>query len=698
MCNLTYVITRCWRMAPRRRSTRKAAATTTAREPSQQPSETSVLSDVPQINDKDSCPFCSRSEVRLQEGEKDTWIQCDKCKTWFHWRCIGQGDDYEALHKWYCQPCRDANPTLKSTLKPPARKSSRKRTQLDYANLHAGLDPSTHDANKWLHIIATKDIKSADFRRMEGSDVNMEWLERDPDALKEPVIIENPEGLGMRMPSEEFTVADVAECIGPETPLEVIDVSTQSTSPNWTLGKWVEYYSLPASSRDKIRNVISLEFSNTPLVNKVHPPRIVKELDWVELFWPASKRGPGHAYPKVQMYCLMSVSNAWTDWHIDFAGSSVYYHIFKGSKVFYFIRPTPSNLSAYERWSGTDMQTTTWLGDMVDEVFKVELVEGSTMIIPTGWIHAVYTPVDSLVFGGNFLHSWNVATQLRVRDIEIATHVPKKFRFPLFSRLCWYVGERYLRDLKAYEEFSTRILESLAALADFLVSEARLIESRPSSLSAFEVMRKEAKDAIPADKVKDGPGLARELRWRVRNALGLTSDDETMSKKSKPYSVTAPARRIKRKRESVDLADHSEREEATHTHLFRNWAPLGWDKETCFPRQTRSEIRQLQGAIFKENDTGLEDWNVDITDGNEMPNGTAKDEVSVETTLDVIVKVRQMQSGTEDIIERQRVERKLEVFKRLKKEYPECISGENGQMDMNTNSLSRESKIESCVS
>ena len=88
------------------------------------------------------------------------------------------------------------------------------------------------------------------------------------------------------------------------------------------------------------------------------------------------------------------------------------------------------------------------------------------MIIPTGWIHAVvrcslalhwlylifveYTPQDALVFGGNFLHSYNAAlrafvswyhssrssrpTELKVREIEISTHVPKKFRFPLFSR------------------------------------------------------------------------------------------------------------------------------------------------------------------------------------------------------------------------------------------------------------------------
>ena len=40
-----------------------------------------------------------------------------------------------------------------------------------------------------------------------------------------------------------------------------------------------------------------------------------------------------------------------------------------------------------------------------------------------GWIHAVYTPVDSLVFGGNFLHCFNMAMQLRIADVEIKTRV-----------------------------------------------------------------------------------------------------------------------------------------------------------------------------------------------------------------------------------------------------------------------------------
>lgn len=89
-------------------------------------------------------------------------------------------------------------------------------------------------------------------------------------------------------------------------------MSTQSNSPNWNLEKWSEYYSLAPASRDKIRNVISLEFSNTPLEELVSPPRIVNELDWVEKFWPPSKKGPGQQWPKVQMYCLMGVAQAWT--------------------------------------------------------------------------------------------------------------------------------------------------------------------------------------------------------------------------------------------------------------------------------------------------------------------------------------------------------------------------------------------------
>lgn len=92
----------------------------------------------------------------------------------------------------------------------------------------------------------------------------------------------------------------------------MVDVATQSNSPGWTVGKWAEYFNTPASERDKIRNVISLEISATTLADQILPPRLVRDLDWVEKYWPSTKKGRGHQYPKVQLYCLMGVADAWT--------------------------------------------------------------------------------------------------------------------------------------------------------------------------------------------------------------------------------------------------------------------------------------------------------------------------------------------------------------------------------------------------
>lgn len=96
------------------------------------------------------------------------------------------------------------------------------------------------------------------------------------------------------------------------TPEHPTDVASQSNIPGWTLGKWAEYFDMEPEKRGKIRNVISLEISGTELADRVLPPRLVRDVDWVEKFWPHTKKGRGHVYPKVQLYCLMGVADAWT--------------------------------------------------------------------------------------------------------------------------------------------------------------------------------------------------------------------------------------------------------------------------------------------------------------------------------------------------------------------------------------------------
>lgn len=140
----------------------------------------------------------------------------------------------------------------------------------------------------------------------------------------------------------------------------------------------------------------------------------------------------------------MSVKGCYTDFHIDFGGTSVWYHILKGQKVFWLIPPSEKNIQLYEQWVLSGKQSDIFFGDTVEQCARVRLHEGYTFFIPTGWIHAVYTPEDSLVFGGNILHSFGIEKQLRIAQVEDVTKVPVKFRYPFYNELLWYVLERYV--------------------------------------------------------------------------------------------------------------------------------------------------------------------------------------------------------------------------------------------------------------
>lgn len=117
----------------------------------------------------------------------------------------------------YCQPCLSKDVTRSISHKPPIRKSSRKRTTRDLVDQHA-----ESDSSKWLKMLEGKPILKESFKRMKGEDVCLAWLEQDPHAMEEPIVIEMPEGLGMKMPREDLTVADIAGIIGEATPIEVI--------------------------------------------------------------------------------------------------------------------------------------------------------------------------------------------------------------------------------------------------------------------------------------------------------------------------------------------------------------------------------------------------------------------------------------------------------------------------------------------
>ncbi|SPO30741.1 probable JmjC domain-containing histone demethylation protein 1 [Ustilago trichophora] len=454
-----------------------------------------------------ACPAPGQSPPTPGKGaasDRETWICCTQCNTWFHCICISleNPDDYS---KWYCLPCitrskqayesgtSSSRPPLANVARPPRRKSDRAKLQVDYAAIQEGIpaDP----LGRWKNFLNTYEFEPDRFRRMQGHEWTMDWLLHDETALRQPVLVPAPDANsvktennadmadaqvlvngpskkksaprlaprstsipGMVVPPPEMTIFDVADIVGHHTPVEVIDVASQSSSKaSWTISEWAEYFETPKEKKKKTLNVISLEVTGTPMQAYVEAPQLVRDLDWVTRDWPQERRDPtcpDNSWPKVQRYVLMGVEGAYSDWHIDFAGSSVYYHVIWGQKTFLFAPPTQRNLAAYKAWCSSTRQDFDWLGDHLHSLTRVDIRPGETMLIPSGWLHCVYTPKNTLVVGGNFLTDWNVATQWKLVEIEEATKVPKKFRFPHLKRLSWFVAKGWNDRLEPLDAFT----------------------------------------------------------------------------------------------------------------------------------------------------------------------------------------------------------------------------------------------------
>lgn len=437
------------------------------------------------------CAGCATArEAKHLNGELDEWISCNGCKNWFHVDCAGfkKAIEVRDVDKYFCASCEPVHG--KTTY---VRKSARAHASVDYAELQRGVLKTSEEDNEHHYIQPIKDgtfqFDQESFPRMRPELVTRDVFERsgtftEPICipatwnprpwLECPASVEEQEGvdvtygesanfiglkpddyeydtvpdvgqdrLGMVMP-KELTVRQVCNLVGPDTPLDVIDVKTQNSGSKWTLSRWADYYEEDGDDKP-IRNVISLEVSQTKLGRLLRRPKIVRDIDLQDDVWPQKEIDLGK-WPKVQFYCLMSVADSYTDFHIDFGGSSVYYHILKGKKTFFFIPPKAKHLKAYEEWNDSPQQNYTFLPSITKECYRVDLNEGDTMLIPSGWIHAVWTPETSLVIGGNFLTRMSFQNQFKVVDIEKANETPMKFRYPYFQKIMWYTAIKYLRE------------------------------------------------------------------------------------------------------------------------------------------------------------------------------------------------------------------------------------------------------------
>jgi F-box/leucine-rich repeat protein 10/11 len=88
--------------------------------------------------------------------------------------------------------------------------------------------------------------------------------------------------------------------------VDVTDCSLQKSTA-MTMKEWHRYFD--GSDRASILNVTALEFSSTRLDTQVTPPRIVRQIDWIDKAWPrhlkdlqleATNNFEDMMYPKVK--------------------------------------------------------------------------------------------------------------------------------------------------------------------------------------------------------------------------------------------------------------------------------------------------------------------------------------------------------------------------------------------------------------
>jgi hypothetical protein len=132
------------------------------------------------------------------------------------------------------------------------------------------------------------------------------------------------------------------------------------------------------------------------------------------------------------------MAGSYTDFHVDFGGTSVWYHVLSGHKRFYLVPPSTGNLAAYARWTTQADAEDTFFGDYVQaahdlavlqarargdtdaqsspQVFMLDLLPGQTLFIPGAWIHAVLTPKVRT-------HASCARSALHPRDYRVCSYI-----------------------------------------------------------------------------------------------------------------------------------------------------------------------------------------------------------------------------------------------------------------------------------
>ena len=187
-----------------------------------------------------------------------------------------------------------------------------------------------------------------------------------------------------------------------------------------------------------------------------------------------------------------------------------------------------------------------------------------------------------------------------------------------------------------------------------------------------ETAKREAREQVPTDRVRDAPALARELRWRIRVACGYDSDGEHEGNeraRSKSEGRDLPVTGVKRKvSDTAAVGDLEDRP------AFKHFRPKTWEGRSVINEDQQRHVSAAQTPsrppleqVADEQWVGpwLEWRHEDVGKGagegeqdEQSGENSREDEVEVRRRREVVIQVRRTAHG----LERQRVDRVVEQW------------------------------------
>ncbi|KAF1745974.1 hypothetical protein GCK72_022424 [Caenorhabditis remanei] len=288
-------------------------------------------------------------------------------------------------------------------------------------------------------------------------------------------LFKTKDGLEFEYP-EKLKLANVRSFIPGATKLKIIDSYSQQ-SADMEMNDLVAAFKTDRPNRTAAFNLLSFEARNTKLQNKIAVPKFVRNSSIVDKLTKQLEEKKKEvldtmrntkerreklkdignkiwSMPQYQKFVLLSMQDSFTDIHIDFSATSVYYHVVEGRKIFYVARPTPENLKVYKKYETDVNVPKEWIGKkLFSEFQRVEIKKGETAMIPSGYLHFVYTPEDSLVIGGNFLMEKYLQWQFELTAIEEESLRLKRIDLNQlylgFYNVMWAYAEELLAKIEA---------------------------------------------------------------------------------------------------------------------------------------------------------------------------------------------------------------------------------------------------------